>query len=83
MASTILPQYFRDLQWIRGEGAFKHLVNDYDIPCLVRKLEVELKKDFGITTAYEHVYSHLDNKEKAEKIRKKVGANISNSCSVD
>ena len=56
-----------------GDGPFRHLKEDYNLQSKVFETKYTLLKQHGIEVRYKHVYSHMEEKEKAAKLKKKYG----------
>ena len=51
----------------RGEGTFKHVIQDYDYKLHKSSLEFKLNQDHNITVEYHHVKAHQDDKPLKDK----------------
>merc|ERR1712115_272545 len=59
-----------------GSGPYKFLLTDYDYARAITKIEHQLQYNHNITLHYHHIYSHLDDPEKRNKLLQKIGSNL-------
>ena len=51
----------------RGEGTFKHIIQDYDYKLHKSSIEFKLQQDHNINVEYHHVKAHQDEKPLRDK----------------